>query len=164
MGGTGNLKLLTNNNVTHVLTVASNCVPEKRFDHIKYKLFDLPDCPTYVIHNIFKEALTFMREAIEAKGTVFVHCGRGVSRSATLVIAYLMHYDGKMFQDALTLVNRQRRCAYPNIGFQLQLQYFERAKDFELNKFSIFGEIAITIARKLNDLNSLIEAIMEGCK
>eukprot|EP00658_Telonema_sp_P-2_P017021 TRINITY_DN1658_c0_g1_i8.p1 TRINITY_DN1658_c0_g1~~TRINITY_DN1658_c0_g1_i8.p1 ORF type:complete len:195 (-),score=56.97 TRINITY_DN1658_c0_g1_i8:48-632(-) len=96
VGGTGDRHTLKKYNVTHVLTVASNCVPEKIYEDMRYKLFDLPDCPTYVIYSVFKEGLEFMREAIENKGTVFVHCGRGVSRSSTLVIAYLMHYENKI--------------------------------------------------------------------
>ena len=80
LAGTADFKVLTKYNVTHILTVASNCEPEKRFDNMSYKLFELPDCPTYVIYNIFEEALQFMREAIVNKGTVFVHCGRGTAR------------------------------------------------------------------------------------
>jgi len=155
-------KYLNKYKVTHVLTVASNCVPDLQLERVKYKLFELPDCPTHVIYTVFKEGLEFMREAILNKGTVFVHCGRGVSRSATLVIAYLMHYENKMFQEALTLVNKQRRCAYPNIGFQLQLQYFEKSRSFDSTSFNIFPELVMTIQRKLNDLSSLIEEIMEG--
>eukprot|EP00656_Telonema_subtile_P017315 TRINITY_DN1926_c0_g1_i5.p1 TRINITY_DN1926_c0_g1~~TRINITY_DN1926_c0_g1_i5.p1 ORF type:complete len:269 (+),score=55.18 TRINITY_DN1926_c0_g1_i5:93-899(+) len=159
--GTRDRKIFEQYNITHVLTVASNCVPEKKFDDVKYLLFDLPDCPTHTIYHVFKEGLEFMRQAIESKGTVFVHCGRGVSRSATLVIAYLMHYEGKMFQEALTIVNRQRRCAYPNIGFQLQLQYLEKTKSMQCEDFSVFSEIAITVQRKLDDVDALIESIME---
>jgi len=78
------------------------------------------------------------------------------------VIAYLMHYQGKMFQEALTLVNKQRQCAYPNIGFQLQLQYFEKCKSFDYSAFELCAEIVITIQRKLNDVDVLVESIMEG--
>lgn len=161
VAGTADFQTLSKHKVTHVLTVASNCVPEEKFESMKYLLFDLPDCPTCLIYAVFKEALEFMHEAISQKGAVFVHCVRGVSRSSTLVIAYLMHYQKRMFQDALTLVNRQRRCAYPNIGFQLQLQFLEKSKSFDSAGFNIFAEIVITIQRKLNDLNALIESIME---
>ena len=78
------------------------------------------------------------------------------------MIAYLMHYEKKLSQDALTAVNRERRCAYPNIGFQLQLQFFEKSGSFDCSGFNIFAEIVMTIQRKLNDLSALIESIMEG--
>ena len=35
-------------------------------------------------------AVDFMSAAVKARGCVFVHCVAGVSRSATMVVAYLI--------------------------------------------------------------------------
>lgn len=61
-----------------------------------------------------------------------VHCLAGVSRSVTLVVAYIMTVTGMGWQEALAAVKVVRPCAGPNLGFQRQLQEFEatQAKQF----------------------------------
>lgn len=49
----------------------------------------------------------------------------GVSRSVTLVVAYIMTVTGLGWQEALAAVKVARPCAGPNLGFQRQLQEFE---------------------------------------
>lgn len=49
----------------------------------------------------------------------------GVSRSVTLVVAYIMTVTGLGWQEALAAVKVVRPCAGPNLGFQRQLQEFE---------------------------------------
>ncbi len=48
------------------------------------------DMPGYDLAKHFKETWTFLEEAREHGAKVLVHCVAGVSRSATVVIAYLM--------------------------------------------------------------------------
>jgi len=49
---------------------------------------------------------------------VLVHCFAGVSRSATIVIAYLMQEHGLTLTDALMHVRKQRYFINPNDGFR----------------------------------------------
>lgn len=49
----------------------------------------------------------------------------GVSRSVTLVVAYIMTVTGLGWQEVLAAVKVVRPCAGPNLGFQRQLQEFE---------------------------------------
>lgn len=60
---------------------------------------------------------------------VLVHCVMGRSRSATLVLAYLMMKHSLSVVDAVEHV-RQRRCILPNHGFLKQL----RALDITLQE------------------------------
>lgn len=60
---------------------------------------------------------------------VLVHCVMGRSRSATLVLAYLMMKHRLSVVDAIEHV-RQRRCILPNHGFLKQL----RALDITLQE------------------------------
>ena len=53
-------------------------------------------------------------------GKVFVHCVQGMSRSATLVLAYLMVKCHMTVQDATRLV-RSKREIFPNPAFLQQL-------------------------------------------
>ena len=49
----------------------------------------------------------------------------GISRSATVVIAYLIAKKGMKFNEALEFVQSKREIVDPNGGFKLQLMDYE---------------------------------------
>lgn len=59
-------------------------------------------------------------------GKTLVHCVAGVSRSATLCIAYLMAYYAMSLEKAHAHVKAKRSVIYPNVGFWRQLIDYER--------------------------------------
>ena len=50
-----------------------------------------------------------------------MHCSQGVSRSVTLVVAYLMWKLGKTYYEVFETVKAVRGVASPNIGFSCQV-------------------------------------------
>ena len=58
-------------------------------------------------------------------GRVFVHCQMGVSRSSTIVIAYMMNKYNLPFSDVFKLVQSKRQCVRPDSGFVKQLRDLE---------------------------------------
>jgi len=73
-------------------------------------------------------ATTFMHHILSATaggGSILVHCQFGVSRSATVVMAYFMRFHNCSRDEAYVLVKRQRPQAQPNEGFWGQLEKFE---------------------------------------
>jgi hypothetical protein len=64
-------------------------------------------------------------EAKNNGGRTLVACAAGVSRSATLVLAYLMKREGLSLPVACTLVRSVRPIVQPNHGFMWQLVEFE---------------------------------------
>lgn len=54
-----------------------------------------------------------------------VHCFAGISRSATICIAYLMWKLSLSLGAAHFMVESARPCTQPNDGFKAQLQMFE---------------------------------------
>ena len=46
-------------------------------------------------------ATKFINDAILAGGVVLVHCTQGVSRSAAIVVSYLMQYKAMDITDAI---------------------------------------------------------------
>jgi protein-tyrosine phosphatase len=56
---------------------------------------------------------------------VLVHCAFGVSRSSTLVIAFLMRKLKIGYLEAFSYVRRKRPVVRPNPGFQEQLKAWE---------------------------------------
>lgn len=70
---------------------------------------------------LFEPACEFIQRAKAAGKRILVHCMAGRSRSATLVIAFLMRSSNMTLHDAFVFVKQKRPIVYPNIGFWLQL-------------------------------------------
>ncbi|RWS28470.1 dual specificity protein phosphatase 3-like isoform X1 [Leptotrombidium deliense] len=87
---------------------------------IKYMGLNVMDVPQAKISIHFAEAADFIDKAIEGHGRVLIHCLMGLSRSATITIAYLMIKRGMTLEEALRTVRRNRECR-PNDGFLRQL-------------------------------------------
>jgi dual specificity phosphatase 12 len=81
----------------------------------------------FKVHSIIKEAL------IDNKNVV-VHCAAGMSRSPTLVIAYLMIENRWGFEETINFVRKKRPIVEPNIGFVKQLKGLE----FKLKSYKHF--------------------------
>lgn len=60
------------------------------------------------------------------KDNVLVHCRSGVSRSATLVIAYCMKVRGATVDQAYLYLKRKRPLVSPISGFHRQLKEYEK--------------------------------------
>ncbi|XP_035226324.1 dual specificity protein phosphatase 3-like [Stegodyphus dumicola] len=78
------------------------------------------DNVVFRIYPYFEEASQFIQDALKTGGKVLVHCRAGISRSATLVCAYLMLKEGFSVQEAVKAV-RKHRAIIPNDGFLQQL-------------------------------------------
>jgi len=59
------------------------------------------------------------------KGKTLVHCSAGRSRSATIIIAYLIAKRNLSVRDAYRLLKSKRKIIEPNIGFIQRLLEFE---------------------------------------
>jgi len=57
-----------------------------------------------------------------SSGAILVHCSRGISRSATIVVAYLMRKQHKDYESVLAEVRIKRKRVKPNDNFMRQLK------------------------------------------
>nr|KAF6368230.1 dual specificity phosphatase 26 [Myotis myotis]KAF6373498.1 dual specificity phosphatase 26 [Pipistrellus kuhlii] len=74
----------------------------------------------------FQTAADFIHRALSLPGgKILVHCAVGVSRSATLVLAYLMLYHHLTLVEAIKKV-KDHRGIIPNRGFLRQLLALDR--------------------------------------
>jgi protein-tyrosine phosphatase len=89
---------------------------------IEHKLIKINDFPRENIIQYFGECLLF----IEDNRKILVHCVAGASRSATIVIAYLMWKNQLDYKESAKFVEQIRPCINPNYGFVRQLQIFEK--------------------------------------
>ncbi|XP_030478635.1 dual specificity protein phosphatase 1 isoform X3 [Cannabis sativa] len=112
--------------ITHILTVAHCLVPIYP-DEFVYKIISVADKEDTDIKQFFDECFNFIDEAKRTGGSVLVHCVVGKSRSATIVVAYLMRQHGMSLSEALKLVRSKRPIVAPNSGFLSQLKEFEKS-------------------------------------
>ncbi|KAJ7525734.1 hypothetical protein O6H91_17G063700 [Diphasiastrum complanatum] len=116
-----NKETLIANKITHVLNCVGFVCPECFPDDFKYKTLWLQDSPGEDITSILYDVFDYFEEVRDLGGRVFVHCCQGVSRSTSLVIAYLMWRKGRSFEDAFQDVKAARGVTNPNMGFACQL-------------------------------------------
>lgn len=119
-----NLSTLLQYNITHIL-VCGKELSCKFPDSINYKYLEIEDVTTYPIKDHFEEAYLFILRGTR-KGRVLVHCAQAISRSATIVICFLMKSQKIRFQKAFDLLKKRHPQACPNSGFRKQLEEYEK--------------------------------------
>lgn len=95
----------------------------------RYLYINVMDHSKQDILSHFQTSNEFIETALKTPSNkVYVHCVAGISRSATLVIAYIMKTRSMNYQEAFDLVRNQRRVIDPNEGFVRQLALYHRMK------------------------------------
>ena len=131
--------------ITHVLSVIDyDPLLQDKFAHLKHFHIRADDHPNEDILQHFPEAVRYIDQALEevgrieetgqdasrnevyGAGGVFVHCAMGKSRSATLVVAYLMWKYSLDAGMALDQLCEGRPVCDPNPGFKEQLSVWEK--------------------------------------
>ena len=120
--GAANRDLLKRKGITHIVNLSynDNFYPAD----FKYLKIDIEDEDNVNIYQYFAPTKAFIDKALsDKKSKVFVHCMAGISRSVTIVVAYLM--NEMTYREALAYVRSKRSIANPNPGFIRQLQIYE---------------------------------------
>lgn len=111
--------------ITHIL-IAGNRLRRHFTKKCAYMQLDIFDHPSAKIINHFIESIQYIEEALAGGNNILIHCWGGVSRSATIVIAYIMVKEKKSLDEALQFVRQKRSMIRPNPGFMAQLELFEK--------------------------------------
>lgn len=138
----GCVDILKHYGITHILTAAEELTIKKKVmeSGVVYKKISLKDNCEEQIHLRFKDAYEFIDSCIEHGGKIIVHCFHGISRSVTLVIAYLMIKEAQqntdkflekyskqsLAQEKIDFVQSKREIAFPNYSFAQQLHDLEK--------------------------------------
>lgn len=131
LGGLGlvhDLEFLRENKITHIVSVIDEnilTVPMVVLN-VKQLSVRIHDCDDAPIAAHFDRCVAFIQSALEDGGAVLVHCFMGVSRSPTIVAAYLMRAQSMAAAAALEFLVARRPIVDPNDGFRAALAAYDR--------------------------------------
>uniref|UniRef100_A0A8B9Z167 protein-tyrosine-phosphatase n=1 Tax=Buteo japonicus TaxID=224669 RepID=A0A8B9Z167_9AVES len=100
--------------ITALINVSANC-PNHFEGHYQYKSIPVEDNHKADINSVKNDG-----------GRVFVHCQAGISRSATICLAYLMRTNRVKLDEAFEFVKQRRSIISPN--FILFIYFYIKTK------------------------------------
>ena len=116
-----NKQLLDECKITHIINCSGDYSDSYFPEDYIYKTYYLKDSIFENIECTFYDAIKFIEECAEKRGRVLVHCVQGVSRSATICMAYLIYARKFTHIQALEKVQNARSVASPNMIFLTQV-------------------------------------------
>ena len=134
---------LKNIKITNIINcsgdLCENLSEESSLLNIGYLTLNIKDNVSENIECLFFLCINYINEVKEKKGRVLIHCYKGVSRSVSIVIAYLIYLYKWSYDKAFDFVQSKRSISNPNIGFYLQLKTFYKRLTLESDRLEIFA-------------------------
>ena len=134
---------LKNLKITNIINcsgdLCENLTPESSLLNIDYLTLNIRDNVSENIESLFFKCINYINKVKENNGRVLIHCYKGVSRSVSIVIAYLIYLYRWTYDEAFDFVQSKRSIANPNIGFYLQLKTFHKRLTLENDRLEIFA-------------------------
>lgn len=116
--------------ISHVVRILSlNCHTGRQHPNVRYLILRLDDSGDEQLQPLFRIFFRFMKRALcKSESRVLVHCMMGISRSVSMMCAFLIKTRSFSAHHALEHIRRTRLEAQPNDGFIQQLEEYEWAK------------------------------------
>ncbi|XP_033004130.1 dual specificity protein phosphatase 16 [Lacerta agilis] len=146
-----NKELMQQSDIGYVLNASNTCpkpdfIPESHFlrvpvnDSFCEKIFPWLD-----------KSVDFIEKAKASNGRVLVHCLAGISRSATIAIAYIMKRMDMSLDEAYRFVKEKRPTISPNFNFLGQLLDFEKKIKNQSGQSGSLSKLKIMHLEKSSD-------------
>jgi len=118
--GACSYELCQKNNIAAIMNLSTKTL--RKHPNITYYAFPIGDLPSEDILSLFKMTCNIIEAHLQAGQNILVNCNMGVSRSTTIVLAYIMKKTKMELAAALALCRSFRACCNPNPGFIKQLE------------------------------------------
>lgn len=113
--------------ITHVLNVHDSCRFPPASSPWKFRHVPVSDYGDSDLRPAAEKCFKFIEEARSCQGRVLVHCRKGINRSPTIVIAWLIVSEKWTLQKAYTFVQECRPMSSPHEKYFEQLQAMDKA-------------------------------------
>ena len=144
VGGVTNRRILEHQNITHVLNLARGLEDTVFPDFVDVRYEGLRDSEEEDLYGHLPGLVEHIHRVIDGGGRIVVNCVAGVSRSASVCLAYKVRYEGLSLREAFDEVHKARPVISPNVGFWQALVRWEeevRGENSVLMLPYIFGMV-----------------------
>lgn len=111
--------------IKYILNIAKEC-KNQFLNEFVYKKYPFIDEEFENIQDSFQDTFEFIETARKSESRMLVHCFMGMSRSSSIVIAYLMKLNQWNFNKSFEFVKKKRPIIDLNPGFKKQLIEYEK--------------------------------------
>ena len=125
LGGVTNRRILEHQNITHVLNLARELEDTVFPDFVDVRYEGLRDSEEEDLYGHLPGLVEHIHRVIDGGGRIVVNCVAGVSRSASVCLAYKVRYEGLSLREAFDEVHKARPVVSPNVGFWQALVQWE---------------------------------------
>nr|XP_033811688.1 dual specificity protein phosphatase 18 [Geotrypetes seraphini]XP_033811689.1 dual specificity protein phosphatase 18 [Geotrypetes seraphini] len=148
-----NTALLSAKEITCVITVSKEKL-NSTSPTVEYVQVPVSDSSDSCLSDCFDSLADKIHSVKMQGGQTLLHCDAGISRSATLCLAYLMKYNSMSLLDAHAWLKSCRPIVRPNTGFWKQLISYE---------LKLFGENTIKMfSSSFGDIPDIYEKETRG--
>lgn len=129
----GNAKMANSHWILNQLkiTVIINCAVEVKsplqgVENYRHYFLNLDDSYQQELKSTIYKMIPIIDQHLNKKEKVLIHCAQGISRSTSILAAYVMWKKKLPFDKVLKMIQEKRVVANPNLSFQRQLKAFEQ--------------------------------------
>lgn len=108
--------------IDQVLSIGIEIELSCKQPNITYNFIPCLDLPETNLTPVINQCFPIIRSALQDNKNILVHCNAGVSRSASIVIAFLIQEKQNNFDTAYAVLKSTRPSIRPNPGFLNQLK------------------------------------------
>jgi protein-tyrosine phosphatase len=132
-----NSETLENNKIKRIIKIGYE-LEEAFVGKYEYLSINIHDHFNEDIYDYFDKCYYFIENSIEKKENILIHCAAGISRSVSIICAYLIKKKKWNFNRAINFIRETKPLVNPNCGFEQQLHEYSlrnNSKIFKKNNY-----------------------------